>query len=74
MKGRLEKMWVLARKEKGDLVTWDMEEAVVVYNPFALVFTNKCSSCTTHVREGKAWDSGSKSGLRPEGAQVHGTG
>lgn len=58
------------QKEKGDLVMWDMEEAVVLNNSFALFFTNKCS--TPHAREGNVRDAGSRSGLRPEGAQVHG--
>ncbi|KAK4821668.1 hypothetical protein QYF61_027136 [Mycteria americana] len=42
------------RKETGDLVTWNMEKAEVLNDLFALVFTNKCSSHTTQVTEGKA--------------------
>jgi len=45
-------------KETGDLVTWDMEEAEVLNNFFASVFTSKCSSRTTQVTEckGRDWE------------------
>lgn len=47
------------QKEKGDLVMRDIEEAVVLNNPFALFFANKCS--IPHAREGNVRDSGSRS-------------
>ena len=40
-------------KEKGDLVTWDMEKAEVFNDFFASVFTSKFSSYTTQDEEGK---------------------
>ena len=40
-------------KETGDLVTQDMEKAEVLNDFFASVFTDKCSSCTTQVAEGR---------------------
>ena len=44
------------QKETGDLVTWDMEEAEVLNNFFASVFTGKCSSYTAQDTEGKGRD------------------
>ncbi|GAB0188177.1 mitochondrial enolase superfamily member 1 [Grus japonensis] len=44
------------RNEMGDLVTWDMEEAEVLNNFFASVFTGKCLSHTAQVTEGKGRD------------------
>ena len=44
------------QKETGDLVTWDMEKAEVLNNFFASVFTDKCSSHTAQVTEGKGTD------------------
>ena len=43
-------------KEKGDLVTWDMEKAEVLNDFFASVFTGKCSSHTAQGAEGKGRD------------------
>ena len=44
------------RKETGDLVTWDTEEAEVLNDFFASVFTSKGSSHTSQVTEGKGRD------------------
>jgi len=49
-------MWAPLWKETGDLVTQDMEQAEVLNNFFASVFTIRCSSHTTQIAEGKGRD------------------
>ncbi|KAK4812942.1 hypothetical protein QYF61_002073 [Mycteria americana] len=48
------------QKETGDLVTWDMENAEVLNDFFAPVFSGKCSSHTAQVAEGKGRDWGNE--------------
>ncbi|KFV01564.1 hypothetical protein N340_02894, partial [Tauraco erythrolophus] len=47
-------------KETGDLATWDMEKAEVLNDFFASAFTDKSSSCTAQVTEGKGRDCGNE--------------
>ena len=69
IKGRWENAGPLW-KETGDLVTQDMEKAEILNDFFASVFTGKCSSHTTKVKEGKGRENEERahcrrSGLRP---------
>jgi len=55
IKGRLGKTWFL-QKETGKVATQDMEKVEVLSDFFASVFTDKCSSHTAQVAEGKGRD------------------
>ncbi|TRZ24782.1 hypothetical protein HGM15179_002336 [Zosterops borbonicus] len=48
------------QKEMGDLIIWDTKKVEVLNIFFALVFTDRCSSHTTQVSEGKGryWENG----------------
>ena len=56
IKGGLGKMWAFSRRKRGNLVTQDMEEAVVFNDFLASVFTNECCSHTAQVTEAKTGD------------------